>query len=155
MSDDLTLWQQTLAAEHAAIWGFGLVGATAPLAVPASAALDLHRGRRTRCADMVVALGGEPVASAPAYDIARPSTPRAARELAADLEEGCSVAYAALTGAGQRRSRLQGAAWLRQTTVAIWRWSGDVPALPGLEDASPDASTDASTEASQQPSPAD
>ncbi len=141
MSDDLTLWQQTLAAEHAAIWGLGLVGATPPLAVPASAALDVHRARRTRCADAVLALGGDPVASAPAYDIAGPDTQRAARTLAADLEAGCAVAYAALAGAGQRRARLQAAAWLRESTVAIWGWSGTVLALPGLDDRTPEPSS--------------
>lgn len=140
MSDDLTRWQQTLAAEHAAIWGLGLVGATPPLAVPASNALDIHRARRTRCADAVAALGGDPVTSATAYDIAKPATPRAARALAADLEAGCAVAYAALAAAEQRSARAQAAAWLRETTVAIWSWSGTVPALPGLGDRAPDPS---------------
>ena len=64
MSDDLELWQQTLATEHAAIWGYGLVGATPPLATPAGAAADAHRSRRARCVDAVVALGGDPVTSA-------------------------------------------------------------------------------------------
>lgn len=136
MDDDLALWQQVLAAEHAAIWGFGLVGATPPLAGPASASLDVHRARRTRCADAVVALGGEPVASAPAYDLAKPSTPRAARALAADLEESCAVAYAALAAARQRRARLQAGAWLRETAVAMWAWNDSLPALPGLGQAS-------------------
>ena len=136
MDDDLALWQQVLAAEHAAIWGLGLVGATPPLAGPASAALDVHRARRTRCADAIVTMGGEPVSSAPAYDLTNPSTPRAARELAADLEETCAVAYAALAGAGRRGARLQAAAWLRETTVAIWAWNDSVLALPGLGPAS-------------------
>lgn len=148
MSDDVELWQQALAAEHAAIWGLGLVGATAPLAVPAAAALYVHRVRRSRCTDAVVGLGGVPVASAPAYDIAKPATPRAARALAADLEEGCSVAYTALAGALQRRSRLQAGAWLRETAVSIWGWSGFVPALPGFDDADPQVSTQPSTDES-------
>ena len=141
MSDDLTLWQQALAAEHAAIWGLGLVGATPPLAVPASAALNAHRARRTRCTDAVVALGGVPVPSAPAYDIAKPASARQGRTLATDLEEACSVAYASLAGATQRGARLQAAAWLRESSIAIWGWSETVPALPGLGAEAPGAAS--------------
>ncbi len=132
MSDDLDLWQQTLVAEHAAIWGFGLVGAATPTDLPAQAALDAHRRRRTRCSDEIVDLGGDPVASAPSYDVAAPPNVRAARRLAADLENACSVTYAALAGADDRGSRLQGAQWLRESAVAIWAWSGVVPDLPGI-----------------------
>ncbi|MEO8107893.1 MAG: DUF4439 domain-containing protein [Actinomycetes bacterium] len=141
MNDDLTLWQQGLAAEHAAIWGFGLVGATPPLALPAAAALDVHRTRRTRCIDAVVALGGSPVPSAPAYDIAKPPSARQGKALAADLEQSCGVAYAALAGAAQRATRLQGAAWLRESSIAIWGWIDTVPALPGLNSDDPAATS--------------
>lgn len=133
MSDDLELWQQTLAAEHAAIWGYGLVGATQPLAAAAKATLDVHRSRRTRCVDAVVALGGDPVTSAVAYELDRPPNAAAARRLAADLEQTCSVAYAALSGAETRRTRLQATQWLRESAVAAWAWDGEVPILPGLE----------------------
>jgi hypothetical protein len=134
VTDDLELWQQTLAAEHAAIWGFGLVGAATPADLPADAALDVHRRRRTRCADEVVGLGGDPVASAPAYDVPAPQNGRAGRLLATDLENACAVAYAALAGADERASRLQGAQWLRESAVAVWFWGGSVPLLPGLSD---------------------
>ncbi len=133
MSDDLALWQQTLATEHSSIWAYGLVGATPPLAVPADAALRVHRDRRARCVDEVVALGGEPVASAPAYDVVSPPTAAAARRLAAGLEQGSSVAYAALAGAGDRAARLLAAQWLRESAIAIWGWDGEPPVLPGLE----------------------
>ena len=133
MSNDLERWQQTLAAEHAAIWAFGLVGATPPLAAPAMAALSTHRSRRTTCVDAVVALGGDPVTSAVAYDVERPQGAEAGRRLAADLERRCSVAYATLSGAGERRTRLQAAQWLRESAVAAWTWDGEVPVLPGLE----------------------
>lgn len=133
MSEDLDLWQQTLATEHTAIWGYGLVGATPPLATPASATLDAHRARRGTCVDAVVALGGDPVTSAVAYELERPQDAAAARRLAADLEQSCAVAYAALSGADVRRTRLQAAQWLRESAVAVWAWDGEVPVLPGLE----------------------
>ena len=133
MSDDLALWQQTLAAEHATIWGYGLVGATPGLVLPADAALRLHRDRRARCVDEVVVLGGVPVASAPAYDVVAPPSTAAARRLAADLERGCTVAYAALSGADDRAARLQAAQWLRESAIAVWGWDGELLVLPGLE----------------------
>ncbi len=133
MIDDLALWQQTLATEHATIWAYGLVGATPSLAVPADAALRVHRDRRARCVDQVVALGGEPVASAPAYDVVAPPSSAAARKLAASLEDSCTVAYAALTGANDRAARLLAAQWLRESAIALWGWDGELPALPGLE----------------------
>jgi hypothetical protein len=130
---DLELWQEVLAAEHAAIWGYGLVGATPPLAPPAQLALQAHRERRSRCVDVVVALGGEPVASAPAYQLEPPASAEQARELAAELEESCLITYAALAGADERASRLQAARWMRESAISQWRWVGEVPALPGFD----------------------
>ena len=133
MSDDLTPWQGALAAEHSTIWTYGLVGATPPLAAPAGAAIAVHRDRRTRCADAVAALGGDPVASAPAYAVVAPPNEAAARKLAADLEMSCTLAYAALAAAGDRSARLLAAQWLRESAIAIWGWDGGLPPLPGLE----------------------
>lgn len=130
---ELERWQWTLAAEHAAIWAYGLVGATPPLAAAASAAIETHRGRRARCIDVVVALGGDPVSGAVAYEVERPEGAAAGRQLAADIERRCSVAYAALAGADERPTRLQAARWLRESAVTTWTWDGEVPVLPGLE----------------------
>ncbi|MCZ3390198.1 MAG: ferritin-like domain-containing protein [Actinomycetia bacterium] len=133
MSDDLALWQRTLAAEHSTIWAYGLVGATPPLAAPADAAIGEHRDRRSRCSDEVVALGGDPVASAPAYDVTAPPNEAGARRLAARLEESCTLAYVALAAANDRSTRLLAAQWLRGSSISIWGWDGELPTLPGLE----------------------
>ncbi|MCZ3386303.1 MAG: ferritin-like domain-containing protein [Actinomycetia bacterium] len=133
MSEELDLWQQTLAAEHAAIWVYGLVGATTSMALPAEAALRVHRERRTRCVDEVVALGGQPNTSAPAYDVAAPTNPTEASDLAATVEQSCTVVYAALAGAAGKGSRLLAAQWLRESAIAMWGWDGELPVLPGLE----------------------
>lgn len=132
MSGDLDLWQQTLATEHSVIWGYGLVGATSPLALPASLALRAHRDRRARCIDQVVARGGVPAAAAPAYDLVPPRSVAEARALAASLEQSSTVAYAALSGAADRATRLVAAQWLRESAIGGWRWSREVPELPGL-----------------------
>jgi hypothetical protein len=130
---DVARWQEALASEHAAIWGYGLVGATSPLAPVAQRGLSTHRDRRSRCIDAVVALGGEPVASAPAYQLDRPENADQARALAAELEKGCIVSYAALAGADDRSSRVQAARWMRESTISQWWWSGVVPPLPGFD----------------------
>jgi uncharacterized membrane protein len=129
---DLERWQNALAAEHVAVWGFGLVAAADAVATPAQRALTTHRGRRTECVERVIALGGQPVAPAAAYDLPRPTGSASARELAAELEADCSVAYITLAGAAALDTRVVGADWLTSGAAAQWFWSDDVPALPGL-----------------------
>jgi Domain of unknown function (DUF4439) len=131
--DDLTLWQETLAVEHAVIWGFGVVGSVAGLDGAAETTLRVHRDRRATCTEMIVDMGGDPVASAPAYDVSRPPDGNAGRRLAADLEASTCIAYSGLAGARVRDTRLLAARWLREGAIAQTAWAGVVPALPGLE----------------------
>jgi hypothetical protein len=133
MSDDLTLWQQVLGAEHAAIYGYGLVGATDDMAEAASSALAVHRQRRAVCLEAVVALGGTPEASAPAYDVVPPADAARAGDAAAALEAACWPAYLGLAGSDDRRTRLTGAGWVRESTVRAQSWNGSVAPLPGLD----------------------
>jgi hypothetical protein len=128
-------WQSALAAEHAAVYGYALVGArlTADVDAARSAQAD-HRFRRDRCVEEVKRLGAEPEPAAAAYE---PSSPvrsdSDAKALAADIEQGCSAAYLALVALDASRDRRVGAEWLRRSTVARSRWSGELPALPGFE----------------------
>jgi len=135
MPDDLTLWQETLAVEHAVIWAFGVIGSVADLDGAAEASLRRHRDRRATCTEVIVDMGGDPVASAPAYDVPRPADEDAGRLLAADLEASACIAYAGLAGATLRDTRLLAARWLRESAIAQTAWAGVVPALPGLEQA--------------------
>jgi hypothetical protein len=132
---DVDLWQRSLATEHAVIWSYGLIGATGDLADAAESELAVHRTRRAACIEAVVAIGAEPVASAPAYDVKKPANDEAARRLAVTLEEGATAAYAALAGASDRLTRLRAASWLRESAIAQTRWDGHIPALPGFDDA--------------------
>jgi hypothetical protein len=132
--DEITLWQNTLATEHAVIWTYGLVGATGDLADAAEAELQTHRARRASCIDAVTALGGEPVASAPAYDVSMPQTESAARRLAVTLEVSATADYVALASSAEVGTRLQAASWLRESAVAQTRWGGAIPTLPGFGD---------------------
>ena len=115
------------------IWGFGVVGSVPGLDSAAEASLRVHRDRRATCIDVIVELGGDPVASAPAYDVPRPANEDATRHLAADLEASASIGYAGLAGAAQRGTRLLAARWLRESAIAHTAWNRVLPALPGLQ----------------------
>ena len=132
-SDDTALWQDTLAAEHAVIWSYGLVGATGDLAASADSALASHRQRRAICLEVIADLGAEAVTSAPSYDEPRPRNTDAARQLAGRLESVASAAYLALSSSADRSTRLLASRWLRESAVTSALWTGRAPALPGFD----------------------
>ncbi|OIK06857.1 ferritin-like domain-containing protein [Streptomyces monashensis] len=141
MSDDasgkaeLTALQATLAAEHAAVYGYGVVGGRIASArrAEARAAWDAHRAARDALAREVRDLGGQPVAADAAYALPFPvSDAAAALRLAARLEQRLAGVYADLVRAatGARRGAAAGA--LREAAVRAVRWSGQSVAFPGL-----------------------
>ena len=132
-TDDVVLWPNTLATEHAVIWSYGLIGATDNLSDAAAAALQIHRARRNDCIAAVADLGADPVASAAAYDVKKPASEPAARRLAASLEADATAVYAALAGSNDRHARQVAAQWLRGSAIAQTRWNDTVPPLPGFE----------------------
>ncbi|MYQ47984.1 DUF4439 domain-containing protein, partial [Streptomyces sp. SID4985] len=96
---ELTALQAALAAEHAAVYGYGVVGGRvgADRRAEAKAAWDAHRARRDGLARSVRDLGGEPVAASAAY--ALPFTvadSASAVRLAADLEQRVAGVYSDL-----------------------------------------------------------
>jgi hypothetical protein len=102
VSDQTTALQDALAAEHAVIWGYGVLGAHlsgAQLAT-AQAADTAHRDRRDAVTAMVRQLGVAPVTAEPAYRLPFAVTDRAsALRLAARLEDGAAAAWWYLVGA--------------------------------------------------------
>ena len=133
------LLAELLEAEHAALYGYGVLGArldveTRPLA---QAAAGAHRASRDDLADLLRAAGAEPPAALPAYDVAVAGQ-SAALELAVSLEEGLSVRWLDLVGGtddqGLRRLGVDG---LSATAVRAASWRellGRAPvtvALPG------------------------
>jgi hypothetical protein len=108
----LAALQRTLAAEHAAVHVYGVLGAqTSRSATPAlfaavSAAYAEHRARRDLLTREVTDLGATPVAAAAAYALPeRLGTPDAVNRAARGLEEGCAETYAFLVAnsVGARR----------------------------------------------------
>ncbi|RBY82125.1 DUF4439 domain-containing protein [Geodermatophilus sp. TF02-6] len=85
-----------LAAEHAAVWGYGTVGAgLAPDSRPQAFAADVaHRDVRDRLVELLRQRGDDPVAAEPAYALPFPVlSPVDAAALAVDLEDGVAAAW--------------------------------------------------------------
>jgi hypothetical protein len=139
-------WQQALAAEHRAVFGYGVLGPHC-----AGAALDLarscadgHQGVRDRTEAAIGAAGGTPVpANADYPDLYRATDGRSAARLAADLEDGCAQAwryvYAVAAGtASGTAARPDAQQALTESAVRALRWrriAGIVPIsvpFPGI-----------------------
>jgi hypothetical protein len=135
MSTVLDAAQAALAAEHAAVYGYGAVGGrvAASRLAEARRAFDAHRAARDALIRTVAGLGGVPVAAAAAYTLPFPvPDPAGAAKLAAYLEERVAGAYGDLVRAGAGGVRRDAAGALREAAVRAVRWSGGSVAFPGL-----------------------
>ena len=132
--------QAALAAEHAAVYGYGVAGAHLSGARRRAAAQDwqIHEASRDALAAMITALGAQPVAAAAAYRLPFPvhSAP-AAVMLAAFLEDRVATAYLGMVALSETRLRLSGARALESAALRAAGWRGRTLAFPGLETAAP------------------
>lgn len=135
MTGPLEATEAALAAEHAAVYGYGVVGGRVEDSRrdEVREAYDAHRARRDALRRTVRELGGTPRPAAAAYSLpfAVPDGAAALR-LAAELENRLAGVYADLvrkTDGGQRREAAQA---LREAAVRSARWSGSGVAFPGL-----------------------
>jgi hypothetical protein len=132
--------QAALAAEHAAVYGYGVAGAHLSGARQRAAARDwqIHQASRDALAAMITALGAQPVAAAAAYRLPfRVSTGRAAVMLAAFLEDRVAAAYLGVVALSEARLRLFGARALESAALRATGWRGQTLAFPGLEAPAP------------------
>ncbi|PZH02584.1 DUF4439 domain-containing protein [Streptomyces sp. NTH33] len=135
--------QAALAAEHAAVYGYGVVGGRVreDRRTEARAAYDAHRARRDTLVRAVRDLGGRPVAAAAAYALPFPVPDSAAAvRFAAELEERVAGVYSDLVRASTGERRREAAGALREAAVRAVRWRGESVAFPGLAER---AATDA------------
>jgi hypothetical protein len=123
-----------LAAEHAVVWGYAVVGAHAgdDLVARVREADAAHRTRRDAVVTLVTRAGGEPVATEPAYALPFPVTDRgSALRLAVRLEEGAAAAWRYAVGAtddvAARRAALTA---LTDAAVRATRWRLDLRSTP-------------------------
>ncbi len=142
---ELTALQAALAAEHAAVYGYGVVGGRIREGrrTEAKAAYDAHRARRDALAREVRDLGGKPVAASAAYALPFPVPDSAtAVRLAAELEERVAGVYSDLVRASTDGLRGTATEALREAAVRAVRWRGGSVPFPGLAEraATPTAS---------------
>jgi hypothetical protein len=134
--------REALAAEHAAVWGYGVVGAalTEDARPPATAAETAHRDVRDRVTALLDERGADPVRAEGAYTLPFPVLSEVdAWALAVVLEEGVSGAWVrVLDQAADRSVRELAVGWLSAAegrAVASRVSAGKTPitsALPGL-----------------------
>lgn len=131
----LSAAQKALAAEHAAVYGYGVVGGRvgADRRAEAGSAYTAHRARRDALRRTVRDLGGTPAAAAAAYRLPFPVTDAAAAvRLAAQLEDKVADVYSDLVRAAEGAVRRDAADALREAAVRGARWRGSGVAFPGL-----------------------
>ncbi|MFP3987568.1 ferritin-like domain-containing protein [Streptomyces sp. E11-3] len=149
MSEALTAaYQAALRAEHAAVYGYGVVGGRIgkDREGEARAAYNAHRARRDALRRTVRGLGEEPEPAAPGYALPFPVPDSAAAvRLAAELEDRVAGVYADLVRAADGERRRAAADALRESAVRAVRWRGSGVAFPGLAERSAEAATDGTT----------
>jgi hypothetical protein len=127
--------QAALAAEHAAVYGYGVAGAMLAGTAQAGARADwtAHQVARDTLAAMLTKLGTTPVAASPAYALPFAVTsPKAAAKLAATLENGVTRAYLGLVAVSDPTLRAFGAAAMQTSANRAVAWSGTTVAFPGM-----------------------
>lgn len=141
MTTPVEALQETLAAEHAAVYVYGVLGGRlSTSAFPAEsarirAAYDAHRSRRDLLRALVSDRDAEPVAAAAAYAVRLGDGSAAALERAAlEVEEGCAEVYSQLVAATSGQVRRLGITALTETGLRILDLGGAPSAYPGAPD---------------------
>ncbi|MDX6334854.1 MAG: hypothetical protein QOG05_2194 [Streptosporangiaceae bacterium] len=127
--------QSALAAENAAIYGYGVAGAQLGTAARDQALRDwtLHELARDRLQAMLTSLGVKPVAAQPAYQLPFPvHGTQAAISLAGYLENQVAAAYLGIVALDDPRLRAWGAREARACALRATTWLGRTAAFPGL-----------------------
>jgi hypothetical protein len=127
--------QSVLDAEHAAVYGYGVVGARSDGAqqAKARASYDAHRQRRDEIEARIAKEGGQPHAAAAAYALPFPvNSATDASRLAVFLEDGVAAHYADMVAAVGGDLRVTAARWLQDSAVAAAGWRGASTAFPGM-----------------------
>jgi hypothetical protein len=127
--------QSALAAENAAVYGYGVAGAQLGTAARDQALRDWtqHEVARDQLQAMLTSLGVRPVAAQPAYRLPFPvHGTRAAISLAGYLENQVAAAYLGVVALDDSRLRTWGAAQARACALRATTWLGRTVAFPGL-----------------------
>lgn len=123
-----------LAGEHAAIYGYGVIGAhlKGSALTQARQAEAAHRNRRDGLLEALASTGGTPPAAQPAYTLPFPVTDSAsAVRLAQQIEERTAALWRAVlppSSATQRRTALDA---LTDAAIRAARWRRTAGTRPG------------------------
>jgi Domain of unknown function (DUF4439) len=137
---EIAALQAALAAEHAAVYGYGVAGAMLVGTASASTALaqaradfTAHQVARDTLVTMLTGLGATPVAASPAYRLPFPVTGApSARQLAAFLEDGVTRAYLGVVAVDNAALRTFGAKSMQTSANRAVGWRGSTVAFPGM-----------------------
>ena len=127
--------QAALAAEQAATYGFGIVGAhlTGAAFTAASADAVAHERARDSLTAMIAVRGAQPHPAAAVYRMPlQVHTPAQAKSLAVLLERQVAAAYVGAVALSEPALRKFGAYHMREAAVRSARWGGRPQAFPGL-----------------------
>ena len=127
--------QAALAAEDAAIFGYGVAGAYLSGSRKSAAEQDWtgHNEARDSLTAMISALGAAPVAAQAFYRLPFAVHDAAtAMTLAAYLEDGVTRAYLGLVAVSDQRLRMFGALAMQGSAERAAFWRGTTEAFPGL-----------------------
>ena len=131
--------QTTLAAEHAAVYVYGVVGgrvsssAQPELWQQVRTGYTVHRGRRDQLVAMVRASGAEPVPAEVSYQLPTPATTVAQlRRAARAVEERCAAVYADMVGSTARASRQWALDALEDAAVRSLGFGAAAEPFPGV-----------------------
>jgi uncharacterized protein DUF4439 len=127
--------QAALAAENAAIFGYGVVGAHLTGSSQTVAGQDWtgHNQARDTLTAMISGLGAAPAAAQASYRLPfRVHDTASAMKLAAYLEDGVTQAYLGLVAVSDQRLRRYSALAMQQAARRAVFWRGTTQAFPGL-----------------------
>jgi len=132
--------QAALAAENAAIFGYGVAGAhlTGRSQTTAEQDWTSHNQARDTLAAMISARGAVPAAAQAYYRLPfRVHDAASAIRLAAYLEDGVTRAYLGLVAVSDQRLRRFGAMAMQDAAQRAASWRGSTLAFPGLTPLAP------------------
>jgi hypothetical protein len=134
-SADVAALQGVLAAENAAVYGYGLAGAQLSGGQLRVAQQDwtLHRAASATISVMITQRGAAPAAAPVAYQPPfRVNSAAAAVALTVILEDGLVTAYLGLVALDDRSLRAFGAQQMQAAAIRAAGWRGSTIAFPGL-----------------------